>query len=74
MKMIKVKVRYMPMFSLWFEMKEESIELEKGTIFEFANKIGERHGLKYVNIIIDKNKCELNRTIFLTINEKKRKI
>lgn len=73
MKMIKLKVRYIPMFSLWFETKEENIELEKGSIFEFANKIGEKYGLKYVNLIIDKNKCELNRTVFLMINEKEKR-
>lgn len=66
--MIKIKVQYIPMFSLWFKKKEENLELENGSILEFVNKIGEKYGDKYINLIIDEEKKEINRSLFLMIN------
>ena len=67
---MKVQIRYMPMFSIYFSKKNEGIELDKGTIGELIEILINKHGNaeKLRKLIIDEGK--LKRGIFLMVGDK----
>jgi len=67
---MKVQVKYMPMFSIYFSKKNEGIELGKGTISELIEILISKYSNveKLRKLIIDDGK--LKRGVFLLVGDK----
>jgi len=67
---MKVQVRYMPMFSIYFSKKHEVIDLNKGTIDELIEILISKYSNveKLRKLIIDEKK--LKRGVLLLVGDK----